>query len=128
MEIEAIIDNRPPIMEADPSGEIFVLTDAMRCRVGIDGIWRPVVVHAGFLTDLASIPPWAWPVAERLGPWNRPAILHDYLYWQGTCSRLVADRIFCAAMRSTGVAALRRALMYAAVRIAGWHPWREYRA
>ena len=38
MEIEAIIDNRPPIMEADPSGEIFALTDAMRCRVGIDGI------------------------------------------------------------------------------------------
>ena len=75
-----------------------------------------VVVPAGFVTDYASIPR----TLRRLlhGNHNRPAILHDYLYWR-QCDQSLADQIFRDELEAMGIPALKRKAMYVAVRLFG---------
>ena len=124
--IKAYIVNNPRVVEADESGKFFALADPLvvLCCVGK---WHKITVPVGFITDFASIPPLAWMVATKLGPWNRPAILHDYLYFSATFDRKTADLLFLAAMRDRRVVWWRRMLMYLAVRIGGWPSWKRYR-
>lgn len=98
-----------------------------------------ITVPAGFVTDLASIPRWAWTVLPPDGPWVKGAIIHDYLYstggtgvWFGRAptltrarpySRREADLILREAMENRGVGPLRRTLFYAAVRLGGASGW-----
>jgi hypothetical protein len=93
-----------------------------------------VVVPAGFECDLDSVPrlPLAYWLAK--GRTVAAAVVHDWLYKSGRLyrggprvTRAAADRIFLAAMRDEGVAWRHRVLIYAAVRVAGWLPWRRYR-
>ncbi|HEX8830144.1 MAG TPA: DUF1353 domain-containing protein [Longimicrobium sp.] len=64
-----------------------------------------IVVPAGFVTDLASVPPRLHSIVTPLGPNMLPAIVHDYLYWTHGCKQAEADRIFDLAMRETRVTA-----------------------
>lgn len=96
-----------------------------------------VTVPAGFETDFASIPFGLWNLFPPLGPWARPAIVHDFLYatrgtgmWDGGkyitahgYSREQSDAIFYEAMEVVGVPTWRRSLMFAAVRAGGWKGW-----
>lgn len=86
-----------------------------------------ICVPAGFVTDFASIPFGIRNLFPPMGPWSRPAIIHDYLYDTGgeggRFTRLEADRIFAEALEVVGVPAWRRALMYRAVRIGGGGGW-----
>ncbi|HET9208603.1 MAG TPA: DUF1353 domain-containing protein, partial [Burkholderiaceae bacterium] len=57
-----------------------------------------IVVPAGFVTDMASVP-------KRLRWWEgkadssiAPAIVHDYLYWVQPCSQEEADAVMYTAM------------------------------
>jgi hypothetical protein len=115
--------NNPALRSDGITGKRFLLVDPMTCVV--DG--QIITVPEGFDTDFASIPAFAWPVAEKLGRYNRAAILHDYLYKDGRFSRKMADQVFLAGMKYLGVPAWRRRLMYWAVRAAGWHSWDGYR-
>ncbi|GAO21461.1 hypothetical protein ALISP_1281 [Alicycliphilus sp. B1] len=63
----------------------------------------PVTVPKGFVTDLASIPRPFWFLMPRDGPYADAAIVHDYLYWMQTGTRLVADEIFKMAMKDLEV-------------------------
>lgn len=78
--------------------------------------WR-VTVPRGFETDLASIPRFLWPIFPPLGPWNKAAVLHDFLYSIPGCSSFLADSLFREAMASLGVPIWRRVVMYYAVRL-----------
>lgn len=111
-----------------------------------------ITVPAGFKTDFASIPWGLWNLFPPLGPWARPAIIHDFLYateghgwWQqpgkalrkwitgpirtDRCSpsytRAEADAVFREAMTVTEppTPAWRRAVMYRAVRLRGGDGW-----
>lgn len=77
------------------------------------------VVQAGELTDFASVPrPFVWFI-PTYGRYTKAAILHDYLCrlsLEGRFNRRDADGLFRQAMRSLGVAFLRRWIMWAAVR------------
>jgi len=100
-----------------------------------------ITVRAGFPTDLASIPRWAWMILPPDGPWVKAAVIHDYLYaTRGTgvwkrgeagitraqpYTRLEADRIMREAMENRGVGELRRNLIYLAVRVGGARGWGE---
>ena len=91
--------------------------------------WNPPVkvkVPAGFITDGASIPRFAWSLIGS--PWSgryaRAAIIHDYLYFTKTVSRKEADRIFLQAMQILKVNWFKRRAMWLAVRLfagAGWN-------
>jgi len=70
--------------------------------------WRPtvadpdtlprVVVPAGFVTDLASIPTIFYSVLRPDGIYAHAAVIHDYMYWTQAHSRIAADLVFKRAM------------------------------
>jgi len=98
-----------------------------------------ITVPAGFVTDLASIPRWAWVLLPPDGPWVKAAIIHDFLYATGgdgvwkrhspgitraePYTRAEADKILRQAMHNRGVDVVRRNIIWAAVRVGGWAGW-----
>ena len=89
-----------------------------------DEQWRTIVVPAGMLTDLASVPRPARSFVGRVGRHLEAAILHDYLYgaWQDRDGgipleeeREFADRLFRAAMAAASVSWLKRGAIFKAV-------------
>jgi hypothetical protein len=96
-----------------------------------------ITVPEGFMFDLSSVPrPLWWLIAPFELSVSAP-LLHDFLYRSGgkpragsvepprTYTRLDADRMFRRIMEAEGVAAWRRTLGYAAVRLFGGGAWRE---
>jgi hypothetical protein len=82
-----------------------------------------VVVPAGFVHDFASVPAPVTPLVPKYGPYNRAAIVHDFLYWAQPCTRLQSDNIFLIAMIEAGVGPLRRWGIFKGVRLGGWPSW-----
>jgi hypothetical protein len=93
-----------------------------------------IIVPAGFLTDLASIPRLARGLVPVSGSFNRAAIIHDWLYKNkgagipenyraGLDLRAKSDHIFNEAMRAAGVSTPMRLAMFSAVRLGGWAGW-----
>ena len=108
------------------------------------GDWTDTVtVPKGFVTDLASVPRWAWMLIPPDGPWVKAAIVHDYLYSTGGTgkwkkhppsitrpehySRAEADFIMREAMENRGVGWFVRNLIWLAVRVGGASGWRDSR-
>lgn len=105
-----------------------------------DGLGSEITVPAGFVTDLASIPRWAWIILPPDGPWVKAAIIHDYLYatagtgrWKRhppsitrakAYERHEADAIMREAMENRGIGPIRRTIIYLAVRFGGGAAWR----
>lgn len=85
-----------------------------------------IIVPEGFETDLASVP---WPACmfiTRSGRYNQAAVLHDYLYHCHNRKREDCDCIFLEAMEILGVSWWKRKLMFRAVRMGGWLPWKNH--
>ncbi len=124
------------------------LLEALEYHVGHPDSAEVITVPAGFETDFASIPWGLWNLFPPLGPWARPAIIHDFLYatrgggWWAPpganrrkwitgphaprrYSRADADAIFLEAMTvvDPSVPAWRRTVMYRAVRMGGAKGW-----
>lgn len=59
------------------------LIDPLEYHVGSAESAEIIVVPTGFVTDFASIPWGLWNLFPPLGPWARPAIIHDFLYATG---------------------------------------------
>lgn len=92
-----------------------------------------LTVPKNFLTDLASIPRFAW---WLIAPFevSRAAVVHDYLYRQlrqhskkDSRARAAADAIFLQAMEEMEppAPAYKRYLAYWAVRMFGWFAVRK---
>jgi hypothetical protein len=62
-----------------------------------------IVVPAGFVTNLSSIPALLWPVLPPRNVYAIPTVLHSYLYWTQELPRSVADKVFVIAMRDADV-------------------------
>ena len=98
-----------------------------------------ITVPAGFVTDLASIPRFAWILLPPDGPWVKGAVIHDFLYatrgsgkWKKhppAISRAIpytrseADAILREALENRGVGWLRRQVIWLAVRLGGGRGW-----
>ena len=80
---------------------------------------RLIIVPIGFVTDFASVP--RLPFAYLLfgGVADEAAVVHDFLYSTGACSRKLADDVFAEASKACGVAAWRRGPMWLGVRLFG---------
>ena len=90
---------------------------------------RQITVPAGFPTDLASIPRVVQNLIPKSGQYDRPAVIHDYLYQLAPwgISRGQADAVLNEAMQVIGVGTWTQRLIYAGVRLGGWQPWGKYR-
>lgn len=80
---------------------------------------RLIIVPIGFRTDFASVP--RLPLAFLLfgGVADEAAVVHDFLYSTGACSRKLADDVFAEACKASGVSAWRRGPMWLGVRLFG---------
>lgn len=74
-----------------------------------------IIVPAGFITDLASIPRIFRALIPQNGKHRLAAIVHDYLVRLDDFDRRLADRIFLEAMEHLGVKRWRRYSMFWAV-------------
>jgi hypothetical protein len=131
-----LLDNKyaPSIKEGR---SLWGLHDPLTYRPSDAGF--TITAPPGFVTDLASIPRWAWIVLPPDGPWVKGAVIHDFLYatrgsgvWKAHPSgnsrpsaytRAEADWILRDALANRGVDLLRRNLIWAAVRIGGAGGW-----
>lgn len=112
----------PPQLAPFGDATYYVLASALPYRIEEAG--DVITIPAGFVTDLASIPPLFWPVGfPRDGQYMSAAILHDYLYWDQRCKREQADVIFLEQMDRFGVGARKAGLVYDAVRRFGQSAW-----
>ncbi len=93
--------------------------------------WRGLAwtIHAGFVTDLASIPQAFRSLIPQVGRHIQPAIVHDYFYRNPSVrrglGRAEVDQMFLDGMKSVEVGWFLRQAMYAAVRAGGWASWRK---
>lgn len=78
-----------------------------------------VVVPVGFITDFASIPRIGRILITGHGKDRQGAVVHDYLY-SIAFDRKMADSVFLEALEASGVAWIKRRIMYRAVRTGGW--------
>lgn len=119
-------------LEDQEDGETAILLDPLTYTTK-DG-WV-ITVPTGEFTDFASIPRLLWTLIPPRGVYNRPAIIHDYLYKHApfdhlmvACSRLRADYILREACENCDDRFSQRWMIYWGVRSGGWKPWNKYRA
>ncbi len=94
-----------------------------------------IEVPAGFVTDFASIPRFLWAIIPPRGRYNRPAIVHDFLYKFApvdpvtglACTQGRADRVIREGCENCDDRWTRRQAIYAALRTGGWVAWNRYR-
>lgn len=103
--------------------QIYYLDKEIQWTPGPGQKGPTVVVPAGFVTDLASIPRVFWSLLPTDGAYTFPAIVHDYLYWTQTYERDVADKVFRYGMDDMKVSTTVATAIYAAVRAGGAGPW-----
>ena len=102
-------------------GRTWIVKQPMIYRIGVSK--DSVVIPAGFVTDMASIPPVLQSIIQQNGPYQLPAVVHDYLYWRQECTRAQSDRILLLAMTEHDVSNGHRTAIYDAVRAAGQFAW-----
>lgn len=102
-------------------GNAWVLHASMTYQPG--NAPHRITVPDGFVHDGASIPRAFWQLIPKSGPYNKAAIVHDFLYWAQPCSRLQSDNLMLLAMTESGVSSATKAAIYRAVRIGGEAAW-----
>jgi hypothetical protein len=102
-------------------GGHWIVRQALRYRIGVST--QEIVVPVGFVTDFASIPQALQSIIRQNGPYILPAVVHDYLYWDQSCTRKQADQIFLLAMIENKVGAVHRTAIHSAVAAAGSFAW-----
>ena len=110
------VDFRPFV-----DGQHWIVRQPLRYRIGVSS--QEIVVPAGFVTDLASIPQVLQSIIRANGNYILPAVVHDYLYWNQSCTRKQADQIFLLAMIENKVGALHQKAIHGAVAVAGGFAW-----
>lgn len=102
-----------PSLDILPNGKEFKLEERLVYKS--DLYPAPIIVPAGFVTDLASIPRIFQALIPKVDKHMLAAIVHDYLCRLEKFDRKLADSIFLEAMKLLGVNRIRRRLMYWAV-------------
>lgn len=131
-----LLDNRDrPAIRAGRS--LWALQRPMSYYAGPDRN-EEIVVPAGFVTDLASIPRLVWSFYPPDGPWVKSAIVHDFLYdtqgdgrWNSAAgvnrekpySRAESDGILLEGMAERDVGRWERFVIWASVRLGGKRGW-----
>ena len=114
---------RQHVVQPFVDGEYWKMHEAMYFEVGNTGEY--IVVPKGFVTDFASTPSLLKSVFPKSGPYLVGAIVHDYLYWNQSCTKEQADNIFLQAMEKAKIGSIKRKTIWAAVDNFGSSAWEE---
>jgi hypothetical protein len=93
--------NRPTVTQITLNPATFMVSHPLTYST-IDEKYK-ITVPVGFITDLASIPELLWWWESPHEKTMAPAILHDYLYWEQSCTKDEADAVMYLAMQEVGV-------------------------
>jgi len=104
-------------------GKTWVIRRDFGYEIGAEGSGDTVDVAVGFQTDFASIPRLFWIFLPKWGRYGNASVIHDWLYWAQTRSRSGSDRILLEGMEVLEVGAIKRHLIYRAVRLFGGIAW-----
>lgn len=83
-----------------------------------------IIVEAGFVCDLNSIPRPVWFVSTP-ADWTEAGVVHDYLYAKGV-PRDKADKVYREILEALGMGKFRRGARYWALRVFGGGPYRSH--
>lgn len=111
----------PPVVQPFNDGAYWVLVQPFTYTIGQTSYH--ITVPAGFVTDFASIPSALRGFLSPTGQEGRAAIIHDYLYWEHSCTREQADWILRLGMIESRVSLVTRQGVYWSVRAAGEAAW-----
>lgn len=92
--------------------------------------YKDIMITAGFLTDLASIPRILWNIIAPFELSTEAPVVHDFLYRNGGLGKYTreqADQIFLELMAKEGVVWWKRHVAYRAVRLFAWGSWKDVR-
>jgi len=90
----------------------------------LSGSPTEIIVPPGFCSDGASIP-----IGRRFDRYVWAAVIHDWLYFSGLYSRIVADTIFLSMMLlNPAISLLGAYAYYYGVRAGAWRAWNRHRA
>lgn len=98
---------------------------------GVPCYGATLVVPAGFLTDLASVPKPFRGIIDKTSLGGASVIAHDFLYQHGgrtdgvDLTRRQVDALFDTLMHLERIPAWRRTVAWLAVRVAGWAVWKK---
>lgn len=112
------------VLRHHPRSGLWEVCRPLCCRTA-DG--RLIGVPAGYRTDLASVPRFAWRLVPRdHEAARRPAVVHDFIYTDLThrFTKAEADRIFYEALLEEGMHTPLAWLLWCAVRLGGRGNWR----
>ncbi len=93
--------SRPTITQLVPDPPVFMVAHPLRYTP--DDGQHHIVVPIGFITDLASIPNFLWWWEAPHESTMAPAIVHDFLYWEQSCTKDEADAVMYLAMLDVGL-------------------------
>lgn len=89
------------------------------------GLYKPVRVPIGFVTDFASIPRIFWSMLRPDGIYSYAAIIHDYLYWEQYLPKKDCDMILKFLMEEFRINPTIVSAIYQAVNNFGCIAWEE---
>lgn len=98
--------------------QLYRLLSEFRYQSDVAGL---IVVPAGYVTDLASIPQIMLSLFGEIA--QEPAVPHDFAYSTGCMPRAIADAMLREACLLTGVPAWKAELIYLGVRVWGGAHW-----
>ena len=90
-----------PVVQPFVDAEYWFLREPMTYEIGNTN--KYIVIPKGFVTDFASSPIFVDIAVPKYGRYLIAAIVHDYLYWNQSCTKVQADKIFDLAMKDAGV-------------------------
>lgn len=116
----------PLLLEADVDADQWVVRAPL---VWTDETYGLLSVPVGTRTDLASIPRRLrdWRVFDPNGPSRRPAVMHDWLYADGSRGKDFADKFLRDALKVEGLGTTAAGAYYWAVRLFGGPAWDGHR-
>jgi hypothetical protein len=130
IEIDAFFEKSPVITPF--SDKYWLLLEDLRFHIIKNHIIKnhiirhdeyEIIVPAGFVCDLASIPTGLNIIYNKYGRYAAAGIVHDYLYWLKPCKKTVSDRIIKEALRASGSGFTARNTIKRAVKLGGKKAW-----
>lgn len=108
----------------DSEDSTWEVLTAFRYQSDLVGL---ITVPLGFVTDFASVPRIPF-VFEAVGDdANKPAVVHDYLYYSALFPKPTADKVLLEAMAAIGMSGWRRYVIYWGVVLGGFVAWNNHR-
>lgn len=118
LDMRLMTDDRWMPLQNRDGRQLYRLLSEFRYQSDIAGL---IVVPAGYVTDLASIPQIMLSLFGEIA--QEPAVPHDFAYSTGCVPRAVADAMLREACLLTGVPVWKAQLIYLGVRVGGASHW-----